>query len=160
MSKVDKRKEKIYVRINKTGFIPQLKIQGPVIYPIRITRGQAHSLIVAGISVYEVDPSTGVGTELTIKNVFGEKVEPAGSAKEDVSAGGKSVTSKENKNYAFKGVERGKMAIPVKLDMFNKANDDEATDTVYEVDPEDQEAVSVSLMEMGGDGKLHTTISD
>ena len=52
------------------------------------------------------------------------------------------------------------MAIPVKLDMFNKANDDEATDTVYEVDPEDQEAVSVSLMEMGGDGKLHTTISD
>lgn len=47
-------KEIIYVKTNRLGFIPQIKMQGPIITPIPITREVAKSMVVAGIEVFEV----------------------------------------------------------------------------------------------------------
>lgn len=65
------RNEEIFVKVMRNGFIPQLGICGPIPNPIRITRGQAHSLIVAGIDVYQYFPETKYTEKLTLHNVFG-----------------------------------------------------------------------------------------
>lgn len=65
------RGENIWVKIIRAGYIPQLGIQGPIPNPVQITRAKAHSMIVAGIDVFEVDPKTKKTTKLTIQNVFG-----------------------------------------------------------------------------------------
>lgn len=67
MSNVD---EKIWVKIQKAGYIPQLGIQGPIPNPIQIPRVTAKSLLVSGIPVYEYDPETKKTIELTLANVF------------------------------------------------------------------------------------------
>lgn len=70
-NKTTKRNEKIWVRIIRAGYIPQLGMQGPIPNPIQITRGKAHSMIVAGIDVFEIDPISRKSHKLTIRNVFG-----------------------------------------------------------------------------------------
>lgn len=62
----------IFVRIIRAGFIPQLGISGPIPNPIKITRAKAKSLIVAGVRVWEFNPTTKETKELTLQNVFGE----------------------------------------------------------------------------------------
>ena len=77
-----KRSDKIYVRVIRNGYIPQLGIQGPIPNPIKISRGTAHSMIVAGIEVHEVDPKTKITKKLTVENVFEDA--PSAPVKEPV----------------------------------------------------------------------------
>lgn len=68
-----KRTEEIFVKVLRNGFIPQLGMCGPIPNPIKITRGTAHSMIVAGIKVFEFNPVTKETIELTVDNVFADE---------------------------------------------------------------------------------------
>lgn len=92
----------IFVRIIRSGFIPQLGICGPIPNPIKITRAKAKSLIVAGIGVWQVDPNTNEVTELTLQNVFGGS-EPEKTTPEKVVA-----PAPEPKPKEFVGVQKAK----------------------------------------------------
>ena len=70
------RNEKIFVKIIKAGFIPQLGMCGPIPNPIKITRAQAYSMIIAGIKVYQYFPDTKYTEELTLQNIFSDDVKP------------------------------------------------------------------------------------
>lgn len=70
-----KRNEEIFVKVLRNGFIPQLGICGPIPNPIKITRGVAHSMIVAGLKVFEFNPKTKETVELTVDNVFANTAE-------------------------------------------------------------------------------------
>lgn len=73
------RNEEIFVKIMRNGMIPQLGICGPIPNPIKVTRAKAHSMIVAGIAVYQYFPDTQYTEKLTLQTVFG------GPEKETVS---------------------------------------------------------------------------
>ena len=78
------RTEKIFVKVMRNGYIPQLGISGPIVNPIKITRAQAHAMIVAGIAVYQYFPENQYTEKLTLQNVFG-KPEKASKPEEPVS---------------------------------------------------------------------------
>ena len=96
-----KRSDKIYVRVIRNGYIPQLGIQGPIPNPIKISRGTAHSMIVAGIEVHEVDPKTKITKKLTVENVFEDA--PSAPVKEPVP---EKKPSDPVKPIAFNGVKK------------------------------------------------------
>lgn len=64
------RNEEIFVKVIRNGYIPQLGICGPIPNPIKITRGLAHSMVVAGIDVYQYFPDTKMTQKMTIHNTF------------------------------------------------------------------------------------------
>ena len=70
-----KRSETIFVKVLRNGFIPQLGMCGPIPNPIKITRGTAYNMIVAGVKVFEYNPVTKETTELTVDNVFADGVD-------------------------------------------------------------------------------------
>lgn len=63
-------KEIIYIKTNRIGYIPQIRMQGPIITPLPVTREAAKAMVVAGIEVYEVDKATKKVRLLTLKNVY------------------------------------------------------------------------------------------
>lgn len=66
-------KEIIYIKTNRLGFIPQVRMQGPIITPIPVTREVAKSMIVAGIEIYEVYKNKAGNKQvrlLTLQNVY------------------------------------------------------------------------------------------
>ena len=67
------RNDKIFVRVNRNGFIPQLGISGPIPNPVKVTCGICLDMVSAGIDVYQVDPSTRKMVKLTVDNVFDDK---------------------------------------------------------------------------------------
>ena len=70
------RNEEIFVKVIRNGYIPQLGICGPIPNPIKMTRGTAHAMLVAGIEVHQYFPKTKTTEKLTIHTVFNdEKVE-------------------------------------------------------------------------------------
>lgn len=83
--------ERIFIRTNHRGYIPQLRMQGPIITPIPVTRADAHKLIVAGIDVYQIDPVTKMATKLDLQSVFPGEGDPV--KKEETAT---SVTSTPN----------------------------------------------------------------
>ena len=99
-----KRSEEIWVKVLRAGYIPQLGMQGPVPNPIKITRGRAHSMIVAGISVYEIDPKTRESKELTLQNIFEGEGDPQPVVKEAPKKDTVS-TSKPVSQVTFNGVK-------------------------------------------------------
>lgn len=64
------REDKIYVKINKVGFIPYIGICGPIPNPIKIPTATCLQMINAGIDVFEVNPDTKETMKLTVQNVF------------------------------------------------------------------------------------------
>lgn len=70
MNQKSLRDEKIFIKSNYRGFIPQLRMRGPIITPVRVTRAMAYQLIIAGIDVYEIDKTTRNATRLTLQSVF------------------------------------------------------------------------------------------
>lgn len=107
-NKSTQRNEKIWVKIIRAGYIPQLGMQGPIPNPIQITRGIAHSMIVSGIDVFEVDPVTKNTKKLTIQNVFRTSGSNNVSDTSNQKPPQNSSTNKENKNQnssiSFNGV--------------------------------------------------------
>lgn len=63
-------KELIYIKTNRIGYIPQIRMQGPIITPIPVTREVAKAMVVAGIEVYEINRVTKEPRLLTLKNVY------------------------------------------------------------------------------------------
>lgn len=113
----------IFVRIIRAGFIPQLGISGPIPNPIKITRAKAKSLIVAGVQVWEFNPTTKETKELTLQNVFGE---PDSVKKEETPV--KTVAPvQEPKPTQFVGVQKDekKESAPV----FQEAKTDKKEET-------------------------------
>lgn len=68
--------ERIFIRTNHRGYIPQLRMQGPIVTPIPVTRADAHKLIIAGIDVYQIDPVTKMATKLDLQSVFPGEGDP------------------------------------------------------------------------------------
>lgn len=64
-------KEVIYITTPRIGFIPQLKMQGPVVTPVPVTREVAKSMVVVGIETYMIDKDTRKATLLTLENIYG-----------------------------------------------------------------------------------------
>lgn len=70
--------EKIFIKTNRIGFIPQLGIQGPIVNPYPTTRKVAKDMIVSGIQVFQITEDKQV-IELNLQNVFpgeGDSVKP------------------------------------------------------------------------------------
>lgn len=66
-------KEKIFIKTNRLGFIPQINMQGPIITPIPVSREVAKSMIVVGIEVFEVYKDSDGKKHirlLTLQNVY------------------------------------------------------------------------------------------
>ena len=64
------REDKIYVRINKNGYIPFIGMCGPIPNPIKIPASTCLQMVTAGIDVHEVNPDTKETVKLTVQNVF------------------------------------------------------------------------------------------
>ena len=64
------REDKIFVRINKVGFIPYIGMCGPIPNPIKIPVATCLQMVTAGIDVFEVNPDTKETVKLTVQNVF------------------------------------------------------------------------------------------
>ena len=108
-------KEKIFIKTNRIGFIPQLGIQGPIVNPYPTTRSVAKAMIVSGIQVFEVKPDTKEVIELTLQNVFpgeGDSVKTAPDLPASPKAG---VTTDPVKPVDLKGVA-APVKEPIKVD--------------------------------------------
>ncbi len=68
-TKYDKTDE-IYILSTRTGYIPQLRMYGPIPYPIKCPLALCMSMIIAGVVIHEYDPKTGLTVELTISNLY------------------------------------------------------------------------------------------
>lgn len=64
------REDKIFVRINKMGYIPYIGMCGPIPNPIKIPTATCLQMVTAGIEVFEVNPDTKEMVKLTVQNVF------------------------------------------------------------------------------------------
>lgn len=99
-------KEKIFIKTNRIGYIPQLGMQGPIVNPYPTTRGIAKAMLVSGIQVFQIDPVTKAVTELTLQNVFpgeGDK-KPVEEKKPETPKAG--VTSAPVKPVSLQGVAK------------------------------------------------------
>lgn len=86
--------ERIYIKTNRIGYIPPLRMQGPIVAPIPVTREIAKAMVVAGIETYMIDPVTKEPTLLTLKNVY-----PGEGDQSEEPVQQKQNTFKSNRNY-------------------------------------------------------------
>lgn len=66
-------KDIIYIKTNRIGYIPQVRMQGPIVTPIPVTRAIAKDMVVSGIETYKVDKKTKKVTLLTLQNIYPEE---------------------------------------------------------------------------------------
>ena len=59
----------IFVLTNKRGFIPQLRIAGPIVSPMRASIAQCLAMLTVNIPLYQYDPTTKRVVELTLNNL-------------------------------------------------------------------------------------------
>ena len=100
------RNDQIFVRINRSGFIHQLGICGPIPNPIKVSCGKCLDMINSGIDVFQVDPNTRDMVKLTLENIFDDK---KFSKKESVKTPVtpvKPVVIPESKPLVFTGVQK------------------------------------------------------
>ena len=74
--------EKIFIKTNRIGFIPQLGIQGPIVNPYPTTRKVAKDMIVSGIQVFQITDDKKV-IELNLQNVFPGEGDPKPAPKKE-----------------------------------------------------------------------------
>ena len=96
--------EKIWIKCMRPGYIPQLRMQGPIITPVQVTRQVAHQMIVAGLTVHQIDPKTKIATELNLQNVFPGEGDPIAPAKTEAPKPTSGVDSKPIEPVDLKGV--------------------------------------------------------
>lgn len=96
--------EKIWIKCMRPGYIPQLRMQGPIITPVQVTRQVAHQMIVAGLKVHQIDPKTKIATELNLQNVFPGEGDPVTPAKSETPKPTSGVDSKPIEPVDLKGV--------------------------------------------------------
>ena len=96
--------EKIWIKCMRPGYIPQLRMQGPIITPVQVTRQVAHQMIVAGLKVHQIDPKTKIATELNLQNVFPGEGDPIAPAKTEAPKPTSGVDSKPIEPVDLKGV--------------------------------------------------------
>ena len=96
--------EKIWIKCMRPGYIPQLRMQGPIITPVQVTRQVAHQMIVAGLTVHQIDPKTKIATELNLQNVFPGEGDPVVPAKTEAPKPTSGVDSKPIEPVDLKGV--------------------------------------------------------
>lgn len=98
------KNEKIFVRVMKNGYIQQLGICGPIPNPIKVSRALAHSMVVGGVEVHEVNPITKATKKLTIHNIFSDDKPVATKATKPVEKTPISKTEKPVEPVTFAGV--------------------------------------------------------
>ena len=59
----------IYILCPTNGYIPQLKMSGPVAHPLRVSRYTAKNMLMSGLKVFEFDKQTKQTVELTLQNI-------------------------------------------------------------------------------------------
>lgn len=117
-------KEIIYIKTNRIGYIPQIRMQGPIITPLPVTREAAKAMVVAGIEVYEVDKATKKVRLLTLKNVYpGEGDCPSIDENPDEEEG------EQKPQVPTSGVVQQEPVQPVELKGVPMISDEENEDT-------------------------------
>lgn len=127
--------EKIWIKCPRCGFIPQLRMQGPIITPVKISRQVAHQMIVAGLSVYQIDPDTKQATELNLQNVFPGEGDPVAPDKKEPPKQSSGVNTDPITPVNLKGVtpsnpiptQEATPDVPEKKDNESKSESVEAT---------------------------------
>jgi len=74
--------EEILVITNRTGYIPQMRMCGPILQPIKVPVQLCLSMVCAGVELYQVDPVSMKNMKLTPLNLmddtkFETKIKPA-----------------------------------------------------------------------------------
>lgn len=78
-----KSTDQIYIVSTRTGYIPQLRMYGPIPNPISVPISLCLSMLTAGVKIHQFDPKTKKVIELTVANLnddtkFDEKPTVAG----------------------------------------------------------------------------------
>lgn len=105
--------EKIWIKCMRCGFIPQLHMQGPIITPVQVSRQVAHQMIVAGLTVHQIDPDTKHATELNLQNVFPGEGDPVIPNKKESHTPSSGVNSEPINPVDLKGVAPSNPTPPV-----------------------------------------------
>lgn len=66
------KNEFIYVLCPTNGYIPQLKMSGPVAHPLKVSKYTAKNMLMSGLKVFEYDKATRRTIELTLQNIKDE----------------------------------------------------------------------------------------
>jgi hypothetical protein len=77
----------IFIKTIKRGFIPQLRMNGPIVSPMRASIAQCLAMLTANIPLYQYDPTTKRVVELTIANLVDDQkfIAKVGDVKDDES---------------------------------------------------------------------------
>ena len=68
-----KVEEKLYILTPYRGYINPLKMVGPVVHPIKVTKLAATDILMSGAEVYEFIPETKETIKLTLENINNRK---------------------------------------------------------------------------------------
>lgn len=65
------KKTELLVITNRVGYIPQLRMCGPILQPISVPSDVCVSMVSSGVALYVVDPETKTNMRLTPQNIAG-----------------------------------------------------------------------------------------
>lgn len=68
-----KKDDQILIVTNRVGYMPQLRMCGPILQPIKVPVSVCQGMVAAGIPLYQVDPTKKVNMKLTITNIMDDK---------------------------------------------------------------------------------------
>lgn len=68
-----KKTDRIFIVSTRTGYIPQLKMYGPIPNPIKVPLNLCLSMITSGIDIYQFEPKSKSIIKLNFDNIFDDK---------------------------------------------------------------------------------------
>lgn len=104
-----KESDDIFIVTQKRGFIPQLKQEGPIVCPIKISVGRCLAMLTSGVPLYQYDPISKITIPLDMNNILDDKkfevtikdeievIEPPILSQSQISLGGNADLGKESK---------------------------------------------------------------
>lgn len=101
MKSTELMNETIFITTPRTGYIPYINQQGPIVHPIPVSRATAKQMIVDGLTVVQVDPETKKTVDLTLQNIFpgeGESQKPDPAVEEMTRSQRRRRNKNKNKN--------------------------------------------------------------
>lgn len=101
MKSTELMNETIFITTPRTGYIPYINQQGPIVHPIPVSRATAKQMIVDGLTVVQVDPETKQTVDLTLQNIFpgeGESQKPDPAVEEMTRSQRRRRNKNKNKN--------------------------------------------------------------
>lgn len=86
MSNKYQKTDRIFIRTNRTGYIPSLRMYGPIVRPFPCSVGVCQEMLTFGIELYQVEPKSNEVVQLTLLNLydkdkFGKKADKKAESK-------------------------------------------------------------------------------